>query len=385
MNKLPTQVFEQVWAILNLVVLAHDVDADEPVTSSESLVTTIHGGFSGRAVETLVEFVLSLIRRSDGSFSVDAQDRFRILLTEIQNNGTTRARASLGQLLPWELRYATDWSDQFIPWLAHRPGLANLVECPEWGAYILQAPFWADIFDRLRPVYGASARQIGPSEIKAQRVWSFNEHFVQHVVAALLHGRAHVGDPDRLIEETFQRVSIADRTLGYWMMWRQLADSNEEFAAQLSARIILFWKWRLDYLESLPDSVERKDEAKGLACLVVATALPAAEAVSLAGRTLRLSNGELQINSGFWQRAVDYAKADSSLVLDVIEPVIRAELRQGWDPLSLTEVGPVLTTTLGGSDQVAIRRAKKIIHDIGEHGLDSFGTLLTGGDAPSQN
>ena len=82
------------------------------------------------------------------------------------------------------------------------------------------------------------------------------------------------------------------------------------------------------------------------------------------------------VDTGFWKRAVEYGLADPLATMDVIEPVIRAEVRDGYAILATTDLSPVLEMILKCDKKLAVERAVKLIHYLGEQGFEEFGRLL---------
>jgi hypothetical protein len=255
---------------------------------------------------------------------------------------------------------------------------------PLWGTYILRAPYWSSTFDRLRPVFVASAQLLNPTD-DLPRGWSFTEHFSQYAIAALLNGQLAVSDPDGLLESTFGRVSVSDRVQSYWLIWRHITDASEQPLGAIAQRVLAFWQWRVESLEVVVDGSDRVEEAKGLTWLILTNGLPAAMALPLACRTLKLSGGTLAADVKFWKRAEEFAAVDAVAVLDVIEPVIRAQLRTGYPTLPTVEVGGVFSLVLRSGNRSAIERATRMIHYLGEQGYEAFGALLEGDDAPGSS
>ena len=188
---------------------------------------------------------------------------------------------------------------------------------------MLRSPY-RQTFTWVRPVFVRTAQQLEPTPEAAKRSWSFSEHCTNHIITAMLDGEVTLDDDDRLLQLLFDHISVHDRTHGYWPNWRQLEDALAAHAEALAPRVFAFWRWRLEVLESFPDGPDREREASGLAWLMLADRLPAAEALPPACRTAVLSRGALPVEMRFWARAKAFMIADAGLTLELLQLVIVA-------------------------------------------------------------
>jgi hypothetical protein len=383
-NLLSPEIAERVWGTLTSAIAARDrLDVGEPIDSVERLVVAIDSRFSGRTVQALVELMLAVLRQRQqiqgNSTPLVADERFAVLLTDVVTSGPISAQGELGRLLPWVVPYAADWASDLAAMLQPQDGLTDPVRSPVWGMYIVRSQFSRQVFEALRPVFVESARQIPATDLtdeaKKQR-WSFAEHFTQHVTIAVLDGQLTVSDHDALLQQTFDRVAIADRGQGYWLIWRQLEDASQPIVDAYGPRVLAFWSSRLDYLEHVPDSVGRREEAKLLGWLILAGRLPPAGALPLARRTATLSQGELPVSNHFWDIADRYVVTDPLEALDLIEHVIGAEVRDPFDVLPSDRVSAALRTILESDSVPARERTTRLVHRLGEQGYEQFGDLL---------
>ncbi len=377
-NCLPVETTPTVWNLLRRAIWAGSaLDREESVTSNDALVSAAGSGFSGKTVDALVEFVLMLSRRDEADSRAANAAIFDLFLDQIEVAGTVNARASLGHLLPWVLTHSQGWTAEFVARLAMQRGLGEPVKWPIWGVYILRSQFYVSVFEQLRPAYASAANQlVEATGDSAGRSWSFNEHFAQHVMSALLYGLIAPRDVDALLHTTLSRVSVAERSQAYWLIYRSLEEWPDEKLTELIARVEEFWEWRLGQLEAMADDPERADEAKGLSWILFSPRLEPSLALPLTKRTLQLSKGELAIDMNFWDRASAFAAVNPGLAIEVVELAMGAVLRNPLADLMASEARSALQTILKSNDPQAVARAVALVHLLGERGFDDFEDLL---------
>lgn len=377
-NRIPQEAASLVWDTLrSAVAIGGRLDRIESVTDPEGLVSAVGSQFSGRTVETIMEFALACIRqlatdpRAATAVSLPELDR---LLPQIEE-GTIFAQATIGRWLPWCVTHAGEWAAAAIPRLSLHPQVYDPLEAPIWGAYVLRSEFYFDIFDRLRPVYLACAKRLVRSDKATRGSWGFNEHFLTHLVYAMVHGRASLEDGDQLIQIAFRAASVDDRGHSYWEIWRILDESKSEPLPQLSPIVLAFWAWRLSDLEADQEHPNRSAEGKSLTWLILSPNLPAADSVPLALRTIRVSQGELAVDMRFWERTISFVAVDPKGTIELVEMVLAKALKADMAEIVVPEARPTLEAILSSGNLEARQRTVRLVHRLGESGFHDFEDL----------
>jgi hypothetical protein len=101
------------------------------------------------------------------------------------------------------------------------------------------------------------------------------------------------------------------------------------------------------------------------------------EALPLAARTASLSLGELPASTHFWDLAAAYAAADKELASVLIDHVIRAQTKDWYEVCQVARVSEVLRTILQSESAAVRERVTRLIHWLGEQGLEQFGDLFS--------
>jgi hypothetical protein len=168
---------------------------------------------------------------------------------------------------------------------------------PPRAAYEHHEDIHDNAFRDLRPWYVAAADAAAAASEDASprdRTWAPPRHLAVSILAAVLRGLASVGDVDGLVERTFLNVKVEDRTYAYWGIFRSWSDSEGEIAPELLERLVRFWEWRLQQLQSSNDSDQRTEEAIGLRWFLATPHVPAIDALRLGRRTIELSGVDVE-------------------------------------------------------------------------------------------
>lgn len=376
-NAVPAADSDTAWAALGVAIaIGARFDGETEITSSDELISAAVNRFSGEAVETVVEMALAE-RRRKGSEGPGSE--FVTLLDGVVAANASPALAELGRLLPFVLYLTEAWVARSIAPLMADRDLMNPAECPFWAGYLLGQRFFTDTFTVLRPLYLSAAMQVDPSATPARR-WSLTEHLAQHAILAMMHGVASGNDADHLLPTILDRVPIQDRKQANWLIYREVTDAGGSNTGVLVPRILAFWDWRLGCLEELdPTNPQRAEEAIGLTWLVLATRLPAVDALPLATRTIALSNGKLALDHEIWERAVEFSSVDPVMAFNFAKPIILAILQSDFVDLPASQISGILSAALHSGNSDTAAAATALIHHLGEHGCDVFGELLTAG------
>src|SRR5207302_9806965 len=169
------------------------------------------------------------------------------------------------------------------------------------------------VFRQLRNWYLRAAGALASAtSTEADLRWSPARGLANHVLIALVRGAASIGDSDHLVEKTFAAVSPEVRSEIYSDLYQSWSASEEPIPEAPAARLAEFWEWRVHYLESLQKGPELEKEAAGLMYFLSTPYLPAADAIRLGQRTMRLSTVESHTRAQAWERLGELAVADAA-------------------------------------------------------------------------
>ena len=398
-DRLPLDAATDVWRAVTALVRSpaawrHEASENFAAGLDGALMEALNSA-RGMAVRALVDAGLWEYRARtraeparDEECIAEIQTRMMPLLASLiePEAGAARPAATmLGQLAPQLLLLAPDWFASAEEAL-FCGGAEDPAHHAAWGAYLLRARFYDSAFRRLRRWYVHAARALpataGPADDSAdareeQRDLSVSRALALHLVTAVLRGLAAVGDDDALVETTFTRVPVADRAHTYWAIYRDLSDSDEAPPTELIERVTRFWEWRLSELEALTDSPARGEEADGLVWLLKTPHLPAADAVHMGLRSLKLSVPNQRTSADAWNRLATLAASLPAATFDLVEMIVHGELAKPYTYLPFEEVAPVLRLALASGDQDVIQRATRLINRLGEKaGLHEYRHLL---------
>jgi len=341
----------------------------------------------GHAVRMLVEVALWDSRRKTRvarptktpDAKTDAVARVVPLLDSVlehTNDPGRLARASLGMFVPHLLLLAHGWTVKHLESL-FAGGAASPATNPAWGTYLAHGGFYDDAFRELRPWYLIAADAApDPSPGSEKSHSSISRSLAEHIIVALVRGVAKIGETDRLVERVFERVRPEDRQHAYWSIFRGWSDAKGRIPEDFARRLVEFWEWRVVLLEHEPESGERADEADRLLWLLRTPSIAAVDAIRLGLRTLQLGDDKAGRGPALWDRLAELATVDAVGAFELVALVISRGLATETPFLRYPQVAPALRVALTSSDVDVRRRARRLIHMMGDRGLFEFGELL---------
>lgn len=371
---------ERAWAVVSAAIgLGARLDSRKPIQSIGDMLVAADSRVSGLAVGALVELMLLGVRlRADGQGDSDSEAdtlRFEGLLRMAEARGGVGATAAIGRYLNWIVAHAPNWVQEYIDGCLAIQDLTDLLKAPGWSVFLVTSRYYRGVFNVIRPLLAASAERAEGRIDDSDERWSFTTALVEYVTEAMLDGQVAVGGADRLLEKTFELASPKQRGKAYWLIWRNLQVGLTEQIDRRVPHVLAFWDYRLSELEA-SGGAECAAEAKKLSWLVLSDRLPAAQTLTLAERTLRLSGGELQVHEGFWRAVESFSSVDQTGSLNLAELAIQAILRSPWLRLPLTEISPFLRACISSTDAEVAARARRLVHYLGDQGYDELGAVL---------
>lgn len=288
------------------------------------------------------------------------------------------AHTMLGKYLPWLLLLDQKGMLERAPEL-FAGGFTPPATNPVWGGYITAQRFFPETFDILRPWYVQATNALPTDRsggAEKGRTWSPTRHLLSHLVSAVLYGHAKVSDDDNLIVIAFSRAPVSDIGHALWEVYRGWTDKGERPEASLVARLLDFWRWRLDVLEAASESVERAEEAGMLGWLALIPSLTDAEVLPLLARTTSLARGRLPMDHSLWPRLTSCSTINVSATFGIAEQLIRTTLNGEYPFLDADDVTPVLQAALVALDKATRERAYDLVNELGEKNFTQFSSLL---------
>jgi hypothetical protein len=293
--------------------------------------------------------------------------------------------AMLGQYVPQLILLAPDWVRRNEQTL-FEGGAAAPLENPAWPAYLTRASFFNDVFQLLRPWYLKAAIALaerGESPPSADQ-FSPPQALVSHVLIAFLRGLVSIGDPDRLLEKAFSGARGKLKSHAYWEVYAGWRESKEPVPADFVERLVAFWEWRLNDLESDCHGEDAGQEVAGLLQFVMTPYVPAEDAIGLGRRTIGLLPKSHDPTRVAWERLAELATADAVGAYEVIEPLVERVMATKYPYLPYEKVAPVLRAVFRGANESVRLRARHLVHELGNQGHVEFGSLLKAEDASAK-
>ncbi len=383
---IPAELEAEVWECLSAAIrnpLTWDEQA-ETFESFEGLYTAALNRAGPRTVRAALLAALWSYRLRENNDIQEtghvAEEYLAPLLDEVlKQSGLDRrtAEAIIGRFLPQLQLVAPEWVTGHLEELLG-DGATAPFDHPTWGAYVMRARLYDDVFETLRPWYVNAAEDAaahGRRTTSGNHHWSLTSKLAEHVLIAVLRGLAVVGDSDGLVEKTFTNVSIADRGLAFRSVFQPLSNIVEQLPDDTVDRVLSFWEWRLDELETAEGRQEATDEAEGLGWLIRSPHLPDAEVLRLGLRTTRAAEGKLELQIG-WDRLGNLAATDVDEAFAIAELILTAQLAERHHYIRVDEVKPLLSTALECGNEETQARARRLVNKLGEAGYDDFRELL---------
>lgn len=395
-NAIPHVVAGDVWtyadaAVHSPVTWADTWSGTEKPSLSRAMMAALNT-VGGDVVRMLLDVALWNYRhRSDARtsgaepmFVPEVAGRLAPLLDHIlgqQGAAAQGAHAMLGHFVAQLYLLAPEWVSTNERQLFEH-GADNPAQYPIWGAYVTRTRLYDSTFRRLRRWYLEAAEVARCCEEAAanggheKHASSLAEGLAVHVIVGVMRDLCRVGDEDALVEKTFSGVPVKDRSHAYWAVFKSFSDAGEPVPSEIPQRILAFWEWRVSELEHAQDAPARTEEADGLTWLLITPHLPAADAIRLGLRTLRLTTSEQHTRHSAWGRLGELAEFDAAGTFDLVELLIEQELVANHAFLPHEEVAPPLRAALRCNDPSVRARAERLVHRLGECGHIEFGSLL---------
>jgi hypothetical protein len=398
-NSVSDAQIEALWQIAEQITRSPCVWQDGDQESDESiedLVTASLNHSAGRATEALLEVALSAFRVKLGIPELEATTeelelakgnvapRLRPLLeyalSQLGRPGAI-AHAVVGAYLPQIHFLDRVWLIEAAPAL-FRGGASTPLERPTWSVYITRARFHPEVFKDLRNWYAVAVSAIEATLLAVgtdqSHYWSPTQHLGEHLFAAFMFGLIEPNDPDKLMLNAFDKLPANERAQISWMIFRSWTDASQAPSEATVRRLIEFWRWRLETLETLPDSEATREDFTGLTWLICTPHLPDAEVLRLAVRTIRGSNGRAAARGAIWERLDSLVEVDIDSVFDVAERLVRAALQKPFPYITVKQTRRVLEAAIARGNPDTSDRAKRLINTLGDRGMVEFGELLQG-------
>jgi hypothetical protein len=395
-NHVPAEEADTLWRILGAAFASPATWARdnlaEDFTFFSSILDASLNVLPGHVVEALINVALweyRLARPDEEKEAIKDSSAVTPRLVpllegvlEREGRSGLAAQAMLGQFIPQVHLMARAWMLQSAGRLFEGGATSPLTK-PIWAAYVTRARLYDNVFHDLRPWYVAAAdaaREENEDVAPRDRTWAPSRHLAVIVLAAVMRGLASVGDADELVERTFLNVKVEDRTHTYWSTFRSWSDSEGEVAPEFIERLVRFWEWRLQQLESSDESDQRTEEAIGLRWFLATPHIPASDALRLGRRTVELSGIDVEDRGvPLWERLTKLAEEDASGTYEITERLIQEALAGDFPYLPFESVETPLARALKYGDAHIKKRAERLSNTLGERGLYEFGKLLGGG------
>ncbi len=397
-NVIPRAQNETLWLVTEEIIRSRhtwETDNDEPFTSIEDVLTATINTAAGRATKMLLEVALATFRTTLGVPENDATDehreaaktvvapKLRPLLEQVlgrTGSGAVVAQAVVGTYVPQIHFLDRTWVLEVASRLFEN-GTSDPLGCPAWGGYITHARLFNDVFADLRPWYQRAATDMPmlldvSSQPGDHR--SLTKHLAEHVCDAFMRGLIEIDDHDQLLATVFGHLPGSEHVHISWRIFRGWSDVTRPVGGQHIARLVQFWRWRLDQWEDLPESDVRQEDLRGLTWFVRTSYVPDEDVLTLGLRTLRASRGEATGYGAIWEPLARLADVDASRTFRMAELLIEAALDRPHPHITFEQTQHVLACALAADDADTRDRSVQLIHTLGERGYVEFGQLLEG-------
>lgn len=333
---------------------------------------------AGELTGAVVSLALSEYRLAQSDTLEAAEERSstlapRLTLRLDQLRSAPRERvipveARIGEMLPQLYLLAPTWLEEQAESLfeggAVKPG-----RHPTWGAYVTRGRFFDTVFQAVASAYAQAAAQADESPESGR--FSIREALARHLLIAYLRDLISLEDGS-LISIGFDNLPAAALTNAYWSLFRSWSDGEQPPDDSVVARLLSFWKWRLDGISEREDGEE---EAVGLTWLLLTPHLPSGDLLRLGVETVRASAGRLA--SPFpWASARAWASHAPQACLEIVDAVVRDQLGREYPIIAADELKDVLGDLLEHQDKEVTERVVRLVHLLGERGYTGFGELL---------
>lgn len=383
---IPPSLEESVWSALRIAVsdpLAWD-EKEEDFESFRQVLGASLNRVAPRTIYAALQGGLWSFRLRESENVTGATNHLEKKLTPLldetlERTGPSRivVEAVIGRFLPYIQLITPAWFESHVSGLLEA-GATDTIDHPAWGAYITGGRFYESTFQALRPWYveaaTVAATNDGTSEGEDDQ-WSLARSLVDHVVIAVVRGVAAVGDLDGIVEKTFANVPVKHRSHAHWAMFRRWMDAKEPPPETFVENLLDLWKWRLDQLEQTEDPETVGEEVRGLSWYLRIPYLPASAVLNLGLRTATLSEGWLDGHTD-WGRLRALGNVEPDTAFAIAELLAVAQLSEPYPYIPVDEVMLFLETVLEQGNDETQKRARRLVHRLGEAGYDGFRELL---------
>lgn len=283
------------------------------------------------------------------------------------------------------------WLDR--AWVAHthnslfEGGYGHPEANPTWSAFIVRNGPGSVAFEVLRESYVRAARALPrvTTDSDRTRKWHPESALVSHVITLVLHGFAHTGDPDHLVETVLNRAEGADLVLFYGNIARAMRADATNFDTATAERLATFWTWRLDELERMSPGPRRDREAEGLGWFFKVDGIPSNVALSLLKRTVVIAGRLGGVVSTWWPKLADLVSSCPGEVVEVTRLILERHVRDDFYRVRINEATAIIRTGLSDGDVGTRRSAARLADMLGERGYYEMLLLLEeAGMSPTQ-
>jgi hypothetical protein len=287
------------------------------------------------------------------------------------------ARGAIGGKIPQLLIVVRDWTNTNLDEL-FQGGASSPAEKPAWGMYLSNSRIMSSTFTTLRAFYAEAAAALPEdgTPLAQDKEWLIAKALSGHVVTAAVNGFCAPGDSDHVLENTFSRVPVDDRTHAYWMVYRGWSDSKAQAVEPLSPHVIAFWESRLSALESAKKTEQIDEEADGLCWFIATPHLPTDEVIRLGQRTAKLIGKKNRTTSLTWKRLTELVEMDPVGAFPIAARFIELGLASDYVYLPFDDVAPSLRVAIRAGG--ALRKSARLLVDkLGAADLYEYRELWT--------
>ena len=372
------------WAALNAFIQnpstwqGSERNRNELVENVDAALMLALNHLGGDVADSFVQLALWTYRLDEQGF--DPAPLRAGLDTILDKDGREAygARTMLGRYVPWLLLMDRTGTTARLDRLfagEFGPPRVNA----GWGGYVTSQHFFASLFEELRPWYMKAALALPEDRsggVEADRTWSPTRHLISHLGIAWLSGVASVDDQDELVKIAFARAASKDIAHFYWEIFRGWTDSSVPPDRERAERLLSFWKWRLQVLESLADTPERTEELSALGWLALIPWLSDAEVLPLLERTTDLVGGRFVMEHTLWERVGKLVLLEPDRGFAIAARILEAVMSSDYPFLNPADVRPVLQHALAAGSVTTKQAARDLINRLGERGIARLDDLL---------
>jgi len=192
----------------------------------------------------------------------------------------------------------------------------------------------------------------------------------------LISGFVKVDDADGFVVTLFANLPASDRSYMSWQVFRNWTDTRHPVRREVVDRLIEFWRWRINELETQAHSDAVQEDLSGLTWLICTPQLPDDVSLELGLRTLEASRGQVAARGAIWERLRMLAEIDIDKTFRMVELIVIATLGRPYPHLELAHLEPILRPALASTSTATRENARRLVNTLGERGYIEFGRLL---------